>query len=71
MTHSEAARLSRLSKAQLQAEIDALADNYRPKVIRWYMENGHKVSIIAAAYAEGAQSSEYCKRTSGGYKELC
>ncbi len=54
MTLSEAARLSRESKQRLEAEIEAFAAKFRPRVIRRYRENGHLVTVYETAFAEGA-----------------
>jgi len=63
MTPSEAGRLSRLSREQLQAEIDVLANTYRPKILREYWEDGHKVTVWEAATAEGGSYKQFCKPT--------
>lgn len=50
--------------------IDALAEKYQPKIIRQYNENGHQISVIEAAYADGANNCQYIKPTgrSGEYE---
>lgn len=70
MSHSEAARLSRISRQKLEAEIEAYAEQFRPKVIGRYEENGHTVTVLAPAFAEGCNNKQWCKATSGGYGEL-
>lgn len=54
MTHSEAGRLTKTS--QIQAKITAFCEPWRPKELYSYDDNGHKVRVFSAAWAEGSQS---------------
>lgn len=70
MTHSDAAKLSHLSRKELEARINAYCQQFRPKIIRTYDENGKEVKVIEAAYAEGARGIQKIKSTARRGYEL-
>ena len=71
ITHSDAGRMSRASRKEMEAKIEALAAKYQPKVIATEIVDGKPKYIIEAAYAEGCRSVQYVKKTGNhGYREL-
>lgn len=59
MNFSEAAKLSALSRKAMEGKIEEYAKQFRPKVIKKYKENGHKITVYESADCSGGR--EYIK----------
>ena len=63
-SHEEYGRTGREAAEKNKAALDAFAKQYRPKILSQEIVDGVRITYIEAAYAEGAKSQQYVKRTS-------
>ncbi len=63
MSYSDAAKLSALSKLELEQKINELAEKSRPKILEENDDNGYHYIRYDVGCADGAKNYEYVKGT--------